>query len=190
MAQGRHRKPPKGLIAGALALGVLCTPQAASSQDSWLRNGEHAPPDPSRASSGEFAVQMISTLDPDGLFTAWNTKGEGVRIVAAQGMRRHQPIATFAVFTGCQRDGLGQCNVTGVFDVLDPAGQPYAHHAVDIWVGLPPPPGRNLQLSMNGLGLRIEDKDPLGTYRVKLTVTDMNAGITLATEQSLTATAE
>ena len=49
--------------------------------------------------------------------------------------------------------------------------------------------GKNLQLSSGGLGLAFEAKDPLGAYQVRATVTDHVSGLSLHTEQVLTAVA-
>ena len=102
---------------------------------------------------------------------------------------RNRPIVTFLVFRGCKADPAGRCNVTADFETIAPGGKTYdLTKGAQIWVGYPPPPGYSLQLSADGYGLRFEDKDPLGAYRVRATVTDRIAKITLRTEQTLTAT--
>ena len=103
---------------------------------------------------------------------------------------RNKPIFTFVIFKGCSADTSGNCNVTADYETTDPSGKQYDHtRAADIWVGHPPAPNESFQLSVSGYGLRIEDKDPLGVYRVRATITDHVSGVVVRTEESLTVTA-
>lgn len=143
------------------------------------------------AASGSFAVRQVATTEPEQLMEDWNKPSPGVRIVETSKVKRNQPIVTFILFTGCKADQSGNCNVTVDFDVSDPAKKIYSQEkASEVWVGYPPPEYRQLQLSASGLGIRFEDKDPLGVYLVEATVTDQVAGITLHTQQQLTVVAE
>jgi len=141
-------------------------------------------------SSGDFAIKQIATLDNDGLNERWNQPTAGVLIDASSTVVRNKPIFTYIVFTGCKPDKSGACNVTAVFKMFDPNGKSWGSQLdTPIWVGLPAPAHGILQLSTGGLGMVVEDKDPLGAYRVTVDVTDHIAGITLHTEQMLTAVA-
>ncbi len=121
---------------------------------------------------------------------AWNKPTAGVNVTTAHQIARNQPIVTFIVFEGCARDAAGACNVTADFETMDPSGKVYdLSRNVAIWVGHPPPPAGSLQLSEGALGLRIGDKDPLGAYRIRVTITDHVSGNVLHTEDSITATA-
>jgi hypothetical protein len=97
---------------------------------------------------------------------------------------------TFITFKGCRADAAGNCNVTADFNTVDPLGKSYGKtRTSEVWVGHPRPPDGFLQLSASAYGLVFEDKDPLGPYRVRAAITDHVAGITLHTEQVLTAVA-
>jgi hypothetical protein len=144
---------------------------------------------PNTASSGNFAILQIATTDPEGLITEWSQATPGVSLKTSTQARRNQRIETFIVFKGCRADAAGNCNVTVDYAVFDPAGKSYAQLKGDVWVGYPPAPDLQLQLSTSSLGLMIEDQDPLGPYRVRAKVVDHVAGVTLDTEQTLAAVA-
>lgn len=163
---------------------------SAQAEETWLLNGRTAGPDSSRAVADGFAVMQIATPDPQGLMTAWNRPGDWVSITTTNQIARNKPIVTFIVFRGCKAGPTGACNVTAEFEVFDPAGKVYAKQQADIWVGRPPPPAKAIELSEGGMGLVIEDKDPLGVYRVSATITDNVAGKTLRTESTIEATAK
>lgn len=144
---------------------------------------------PNAASSGNFAILQVATTDPDTLVAEWSKETPGVSLKTSTRAARNQRIETFIVFKGCRADTSGNCNVTVDYEVFDPAGKSYAAVKGDVWVGYPPAPDLQLQLSASSLALSVEDKDPLGPYRVHAKVTDHVAGVTLHTEQTLTAVA-
>jgi hypothetical protein len=192
---GWHRGKPAGhsrvswphLI--ALGMALICG-SAGQAQSYWRVNGKPVGADPKFASSGEFAIQQIATLDGEGLSQRWNQPSAGVVLASASTMLRNQPIFTFIVFTGCKPDQSGSCNVTAQSHMFDPSGKPWGSSLdAPVWVGLPPPAKDILQLSSQYLGMVVEDKDPLGPYRVETVVTDNVAHITLHTQQILTAVA-
>ncbi len=143
---------------------------------------------PEVASSGDFAVLQIATLDDKALLAEWAKPTPGVSLQTASQMKRNQPIFTFINFKGCKPDRSGNCNVTADFDIFDPTGKSVGHApAAKVLVGAPPAPNGDIMLSAASMGLSIDDGDPLGPYMVKATVTDHVAGITLHTEKTLTA---
>lgn len=138
------------------------------------------------ASQGEFGTQQISTTNPEALQRAWAEPTRGVEIATQESATRNQRISVFVIFRGCQADTDGNCHITTRFETFDPAGKPYGTPAEGpVWDGPPPAPG-NLQLGNSGLGLRIEDGEQLGKYRVIARTTDRVANISLATELTLT----
>lgn len=140
------------------------------------------------ASSGQFGVVQIATLDDKALLAEWARPTPGVSLQTASQMKRNQTIFTFINFKGCKPDAAGNCNVTADFDIFDPTGKSVGHApGAKVLVGAPPAPAGNIMLSMASIGLSIDDKDPLGPYVVKATITDHVAGVTLHTEETLTA---
>lgn len=143
---------------------------------------------PNSAIAGDFRVVQIATTDPEGLMAAWEKPALEVKLETSMGAKRNQPIVTFIVFGGCRADPAGNCNVTADFEVIDPAGKSYNRSpGVNVWVGYPAPQSNVFQLSASGLGIRFEDQDPLGNYIVKAAITDQVSGVTLKTQQQLTA---
>ncbi|HEY1426495.1 MAG TPA: hypothetical protein VGF50_07475 [Caulobacteraceae bacterium] len=133
---------------------------------------------------------QIATTDDQKLISDWQKPTPGAAISVDSETVRNKPIFVFILFKGCRPDQSGNCNVTADFETFEPGGKSYdVRTNAPIWVGHPPPPGDNLQLSESALGLRVEDKDSLGPYRVVATITDHVAGITLKTQQVLNATA-
>jgi hypothetical protein len=179
------------VLLAALALAPLCpTPSQAvgtgvreEPQVEALGSGGR----PNEAASGDFAVLQIATTDPAGLLADWARPGAGARLQAFTRTVRHRPIVTYLVFKGCRADAAGACNVTASFETLDPGGRSVGPaSAAKVWVGRPPAPGLALQLSQDGYGLEFNDSDPAGAYRVRVSITDHIAGITVQTEQQLT----
>ncbi len=67
--------------------------------------------------------------------------------------------------------------------MTDPAGEVYGETLTfKAWDNLPKPSGNVLSLSPMGTGLRVEDGEKLGTYRIRLSITDNVAKITATTE--------
>lgn len=169
-------------------IGGPATALAATAPNEWLVNGQAASA-PNLAASDPFAVQQLATTDPDRLFANWNRPGAAVNVGATQTMKRNQAIVTVIIFTGCAPNASGFCNVTVDFETVSPSGAIYDRTVgAKVWVGRAPPRGRSLELSEGALGLRVEDKDPLGPYTVRAAITDHVAGKTLRTSQVLTAT--
>ena len=181
------------MSAGRLIMGLslvfgLLGVQPAQAQDQWLLNGKPAGSDPSVASSQGFAAKQIATLDAEEFNNRWNRPTPGVEVDSASKVRRNQPIFVFLVFTGCKANATGSCDVTADFKMIDPLGRPWGEQKNSpVWVGQAAPQYGVLQLSTSSLGMVVENKDPLGAYRVIADVTDHVAGITLHTEQVLTA---
>ena len=174
------------VLIAAICLGT--SPTAASAQDAWQRDRKAISGNPSMASSKEFAVYQTATLDCEGFAARWNRPTAGVEVVETSKVARNQPVFTFIIFTGCSPDQYGKCNVTADFRMFDPAGRSFGERiASPVWVGLPPPAKHSLPLSSEYLGMVVEDKDSLGSYRIIATVTDHVSGTSLTTEQTIVA---
>ncbi|WP_343892990.1 hypothetical protein [Sphingomonas oligophenolica] len=171
-----------------IAAALLMAANAASAQ--LMQDGKPAAPSPRQAESGGFAVIQMASDNQDRFHAEWETSTPGANLTTTTETVRNAPIFTFLVFTGCKADAAGNCNVTADFHVIGPQdkGSEEYSTAKDAPVWMKKPPAKNiLFLSDASLGLRIEDKDPLGAYIVRAVVTDHVANITLKTEQTLTA---
>jgi hypothetical protein len=185
----KRKRPTATTAAMLMALISGALPATAHSQDG-LRNAAAAEKQPNGATSGDFSVLQIATTDPDRLTADWLKPTAAVSLTTTTQTVRNQPIVTFIVFKGCRPDASGNCNVTVDYETLAPDGKRYdITKGAEVWVGHPPAPNLNLQLSVAGYGLKFEPKDPPGPYRVRASITDHVSSITLNTEQVLTVTA-
>ena len=76
----------------------------------------------------------------------------------------------------------------GRFITKTPSGKRYGNPIdAEIWVGLSPPSGKELQLSRGNLGLVIDPGDELGAYTVKLELTDRVSKKKMTLERQFTA---
>jgi hypothetical protein len=183
-ARGRALRLFALTVAVCLGTGA----NVASAQEAWQKNGKPVGGDLSKASAKGFAVFQVATLDGEGFAARWNRPTAGVEVAETSKVARNQPVFTFIIFTGCTPDQRGQCNVTADFRMFDPAGRSFGEQiGAPVWVGLPPPAKNVLQLSSQYLGMVVENKDSLGSYRIVATVTDHVTGTSLTTEQTIVA---
>lgn len=179
----RYRRGSMAMLLAVLTILLTANPGGpAKAQDAWTKG-------PNTASSGDFAIVQIATTDSAALQAEWAKPTPGVKLQTSTQMTRNQAIETFIIFKGCGLDKAGNCNLTVQYEVFNPAGKSLIRVPGMIWVGLPPPPDLQLQLSASSLGLTLDDGDPLGPYRIQARVTDHVAKVTLQTEQVLTAVA-
>ena len=171
----------------AAVIALLMSSYPASAQDAWLRDGKVMPDQPNAATVGAFGVMQIATDDPDRLVADWSKPEPTARSRVTTRVVRNRTITTFIVFKGCQAGASGNCNVTADFDVIDSGGEVGGQTSgVEVWVGRPPAPDNNLQLSTAGFGITFDSQSTLGAYRIRSTITDHVAGKTAHTEQTLT----
>jgi len=140
------------------------------------------------AEAPPFQIIQMATTEPETFLAEWEKPTPGVRLETQKTARRGQVIQTFLIFKGCKPDPKGDCQVSADYLVLGPTGKTYADHkGGSVWLGKPAPPEERFQLSAENLALRFEPQDLLGDYTVKITVTDRVSGVTLRTEEVLTA---
>ena len=192
MNEKTERNPKRGaawLIAAAAIVVSLSPMAGAHAQDGPARDGSAAAKQLNSSTSGNFFVLQIATTSPDQLKAEWQKKTATVSLTTTTHVTRHQPIVTFIIFKGCRGDASGNCNVTVDYHLVGPDGKTYGERKMaEVWVGHPPAPNLNLQISPSGFSVSFENGDPLGVYRLRAAITDHVAGVTLDTEQSLTVT--
>lgn len=138
------------------------------------------------ARAGDLQVLQLWSDDAERFLGEW-AQPTPPQLTTTTSIERNRQITLFLIFGGCRADAEGNCHLTGRIAVLDPDGAPYNDHAdVAFWDNQPAPPAGTLALSPQGLGLIIEDGEKLGPYTVRVSVTDVNAGVTADTEQVLT----
>lgn len=135
-----------------LAMMLAVTPAAHA--QGWTGNGRAIPPRADQAASGSFAVMQVATTNPEALVAAWNVPGLA-----------------------------GDCLITAEFDGTGPNGAPSGvTTAVPVWRGPRPVQPAGFQLGPTGFGLRFDGSDAPGAYRMRATITDQVARLTLRTD--------
>lgn len=167
-----------------LAFSILASPASAQ----WREDGKVIPDTSWSKSDGDFGAMLAFTDKPDELYAAWEKPGPTVHWTQTTTAVRGIPIVAVVLFGGCAADPAGKCNLVGRFITTTPAGKPYGDPIdTDIWVGLPGPTGKNLQLSHSHMGLVIDPDDELGVYKVRLELVDRVSKKTMNLERQFTA---
>ncbi len=164
-----------------IAAALLCALPAAA-QDNRSSEGR-----PGEGEAGALHAIQFASADPKAVLAAWSESERPATLQGDGRMLRGEPMFTFVVFRGCRTDARGNCNLTADFEVDDPQGRPYVQQkGVRTWVDRPPAPEPASMLGIGYMGLVVEKKDATGPYRVRMTLTDQIAGVSLHTEQVLT----
>jgi hypothetical protein len=179
------RSAKRWLVVGCVAVAVALT--AVTGLMAARRDAPEIgwPASARSAQAGEFAVVQVATTRPDALMAEWRNRTPGARLKGDRKVRPEQPITSFIVFRGCRANAEGRCSVTVDYDLRDPAGHPTALTRASVW-DAPPPEGRMLQISGDGVTLGFGRSKPPGDYRLRAQVTDHVAGVTLTTEDVIT----
>ncbi|WP_373490922.1 hypothetical protein [Parasphingorhabdus sp.] len=134
------------------------------------------------ARNGNLRVLQLWSTDSARFLREW-AQPTPPNLTIDSKVRRNKPIEQFIIIGGCQANVAGNCDLSGVTTMTDPAGEVYGETLTfKAWDNLPKPSGNVLSLSPMGTGLRVEDGEKLGTYRIRLSITDNVAKITATTE--------
>ncbi len=157
----------------ALALALVAPSTPVAAQDA-------APPprDNVEASAGELRVIHLWSTQPDAFMAAW-AGPTPPRLPTSSRMERNQPIQQFVLYANCTRNPAGECHVTAKVLISAPDGSAYGDPlAFEVVKGPVTAPPGNIGLAAGSIGLRVEDGEQLGRYRVELQATDHNSGLT------------
>src|ERR1700743_3591062 len=155
-------------IIGPLLVGIVGT---ASAQ--WRENGKAVADTDWRKTWGAFGAMLHLTDKPNELFSAWEQPGAEVPVNTVDIAKRGQPIVGVVFFSGCTPNTEGLCDSEAYFQVFKPDGSPYgAAERGELLSGKQPPAVGQLQLSVGAIGVRIEPRDPVGTYIVRARIVD------------------
>jgi hypothetical protein len=170
-----------------LAIALLCMTSGVSSA-AWRIDGKLVKDTPWSKADGDFGAQLGLTADPNGLFDAWNKPGPIFAHTETDSAPRGSMIMAFVIFTGCTKNARGVCEVTVHFQAYIPDGKPWSDpQDGELWVGKPPPPADSFELGITNVGVIVEEKDPLGVYKVKAEIRDKVAGRKMILERTFTA---
>jgi hypothetical protein len=118
-----------------------------------------------------FGAQLFLTENAQ-VFQDWN-KPETPKITPVEKVRRNVPIFTVILFVEPGTDTTGVANVTCDIVVRKPDGGIYGQQKNTVlWRRKYLAHSHVLQLSEGYMGIRIEPKDPSGTYSVEVVVDD------------------
>jgi hypothetical protein len=165
----------------ALALMTLVLLAAAPATAQWKKGDERVPDTPDRKSVNGFGAQLLIVEDPRAFIEEWR-KPETPKINPVSEVKRGTVIGAFVLFAACKSDAQGLCNSEVDYTVYKPDGTIYAERKQQPLWKAAPPPGTNIQLSEAILGIRMEQNDPVGDYKVKASVRDLNAQISFDLE--------
>lgn len=164
---------------------------STSFSQAWYENNEPAPDNEWTVSEGDFGIIQLLTLDPEEFFENWQKPTEGVNITTADTVIKGQPIVAVVLFTGCQSDEVGNCDLEVNYKMIDPNGEVYAETGfIELWKNKPAPNQGILGLGVNYLGTVIEPEDQLGEYIIYATVKDLHSEIELVSLQRFSAVEE
>ena len=168
-------KPFFFILKVVLLIGLL----PAQGAESWQKDGKPAPDTPSMKSKNGFGAQLFLTEDAQ-VFQDWN-KPETPKITRVEKARRNIPIHTVILFVEPGTDTTGTANVTCDIVVRKPDSGIYGQQKdTVVWRHKYLSHSHALQLSEGYMGIRIEPKDPSGTYTVEVIVRDHIKNIRLS----------
>ena len=157
-----------------LLFGTVATAQ-------WKKGDERTPDTPDRKSVNGFGANLLVVENPRAFVEEWQ-KPETPKINPVSEVKRGVVIGAFVLFAGCKPDPQGLCNSEVDYTVYKPDGTIYAERKEQPLWKEAAPPGTNIQLSRAILGIRMEENDPVGDYKVKASVRDLNAQISFELE--------
>lgn len=178
-----------GSVFSLLAVLILFAPFSGKSFGQAWHDENGVPQEDSEwsVSDGDFGVLQLLTPDANQAYEDWQKPGEGYNVIVTNSATRGDIVSSIVLFTGCQPDNQGNCNLEVDFRVLDPNGGNYGQTGfVDLFKNLPAPPKGVLMIGKNTLAIRIEPDDPFGEYLVYATVRDLNSSKEVVTLQRLT----
>jgi hypothetical protein len=164
------------ILAPLFLVGFLSAQEA----ESWRKDGKPMPNTPGMKSKNGFGAALFLTENAR-IFEDWN-KPETPKLTPVEKARRNIPIFTVILFTEPGTNTSGDANVTGDIIVRRPDGGIYGEQRNTVlWKHKYVAHSRGTQLSEGYLAIRIEPKDPAGTYTVEVIVRDhiKNVALTL-----------
>lgn len=152
----------------------------------WQKGNEKVEDTAERKSVNGFGGHLLVVKDPRRFIEEWQ-KPEMPKIDAVSEVKRGELVGAFVLFAGCKPDSNGVCNSEVDYVVLKPDGTVYAERKGQPLWKEQAPPAPNIQLSRAILAIRVESKNPIGAYKVKAKVTDLNANVSFDLETTFRA---
>ncbi|MDD4871906.1 MAG: hypothetical protein PHR77_15215 [Kiritimatiellae bacterium] len=157
-----------------------------SKEDGWLKNGKSIPDSNNIKSKNGFGVQMWIINDKS-FFDNWN-KPETPKVPITQTAIRNKPVFIIFVFINPGVDKESKANVTADVTIKSPDGKIYGDFKdIEILQQIYKVPQNSIQLAVGNLGVKIEDGEQLGTYKVNAKIKDKIKNVTLELKTDFTA---
>ncbi len=132
--------------------------------------------------AGSLTADLLVTNEPGTVFLR-REQGESFAPSNVKTARRGEPVAAFILFSDCQPDDEGDCDVRVDMVVESPMGEVYGESRdAEVWTGSAPPSPGTIEIGVGYLMIRIEPDDPPGQYRIKAHIRDRIAGVALDRE--------
>lgn len=134
---------------------------------------------PLKDSTKGFEISVVVTDQGNAIFDTWdNPSGKRFDVSAIKLAPRGKFLSALLMFKGCAPDTSGNCNADVDIIAYDPKGNVYGKMlGVELWQQKPVPDAGFTQLSRSYMGIVIEPKDPIGTYRVTAVARDRIGGV-------------
>jgi hypothetical protein len=129
---------------------------------------------PSSSVPAAFEINVVITDRGNAIFDSWDRPtGKSFGVDSIKVAPRGKFLSALVLFKGCKADASGNCNADVDIIAYDPSGKVYGTlPGVELWQKKPAPDPGFTQLSRSYMGLVIEPKDPIGTYRVTAVARD------------------
>ena|SRR5258708_3348906 len=127
-------------------------------------------------SPSEFELSIVLTDKGSAIFDTWDRPtGKPFDVSGIKIAQRGKFLSALLMFKGCAADASGNCSADVDIIAYDPKGNVYGKMiGVELWQNKPAPSAGFTQLSRSYMGLMIEAKDPIGTYRITAVARDRN----------------
>lgn len=168
-------------LAAAVAVILL---MGLVAQAQWRKEGKTLEDGPDRKSVNGFGGQLVVVKDPKAFIEEWQ-KPEMPRINPASKVNRGELFGAFVLFAGCKTDEQGACKAEVDYLIYHPDGSLYVERKGQPLWKEQPPPAPNIQLSRAILAIRFEKNDPVGEYKIKAKVSDLNAAVSFELETKI-----
>ena len=171
----------KTAIIGCAILALACCSIAAAQDFGWRdSSGKLTPDTDARKTANGFAGWLLTTSDPD-WEAKWNTpEHETPSFSGASSLRKGETVYTLIFIVNPKPDAKGEANVSCDLKVTRPDGTASIDEKnVECLKGALPGSPYNMRLAAPVLGFVGEPADPVGTWRVDVTLRDVPRGVTM-----------
>ncbi|WP_155836998.1 hypothetical protein [Paraburkholderia mimosarum] len=161
---------------------------AIPSMAGWIDHDGRAIPDRQDAKSFDgFGVMLVLTADEVAFMRAWNSSVQRPVLQTTKRVQRGKSVSAMLLFSGCKPNSAGTCDVSVTYRIAGPDGTVQDAGPYNVWQRTVPKPGI-VELGDAHLTLGLANNDPIGKYVVSATITDRNAGASIAVSTTLTVT--